>query len=165
MAEASSLYSQYGNDDLDAIAHKLGLTVLDLLDSEHLNEAYFPRLRAIAIRPNIPHYLRRFLLGHSLGHHRLHRDLSLDYLRLHVLRGTANLGADQRKVTRLEAEADLFAAYLLVPGDRLRPVMMQDWFRRSRDPAVTLAIEFQVPIRAMRSRLVYEEVRLFKNQR
>ena len=162
--EASTLYAKYGSDDLDMVARKLGLTVYDLLDAEHLNEVYFPKLGAIVVKPGLPSYLRRFLIGHSLGHHRLHSQHAADYTRFHLRRPATGNGPDGRRVLQLETEADLFAAFLLVPAHRLRPMLKNPWFKQSADPVLELAIEFQVPPEAMRVRLVYEGCRSLRNQ-
>jgi Zn-dependent peptidase ImmA (M78 family) len=162
--EASSLYAKYGADDLDMVAGKLGLTVYDLLDAEHLNEVYFPRLGAIVVKPGLPSYLRRFLVGHSLGHHLLHRQQAADYLRFHLRRPATGSDPAWHKMHQLETEADLFAAFLLVPEHRLQPVVKLPWFKQSTDPVLELAIEFQVPPEVMRVRLVYEGCRSLRNQ-
>jgi Zn-dependent peptidase ImmA (M78 family) len=49
------------------------------------------------------------------------------------------------EVSRPEMEADLFAAYLLVPDLKLRPVLEQSWIKETDDPVLRLALEFQVP--------------------
>lgn len=65
--EASSLADQFGTEHLEKVAEKLGMAVFYLLDTEHLKEAYFPELKAVALQPGLPGYERRYLLAHALG--------------------------------------------------------------------------------------------------
>ena len=59
-------------------------------------------------------------------------------------------------MSRTEIEADLFAAYLLVPDLKLRPILGQGWIKEADDPVLRLALEFQVPVELMHQRLIYE---------
>lgn len=160
--EASHLYSRYGADDLESVARQLGIAVYDFLEATHLREVYFPELKAIVVRPAVPRHERRYLIAHALGHHVLHASgparHSLDYLRLHMQR-TEQSSEQQALVTRIEREADLFAGYLLVPSETLEPVLAEAWVGESNNPALQLAIEFQVPLEPMRLRLAYERSR------
>ena len=58
----------------------------------------------------------------------------------------------------MEREADLFAAYLLVSGDRLKTVLSEGWARDEDDPILGLSLEFGVPEELMRERMVYEAI-------
>jgi Zn-dependent peptidase ImmA (M78 family) len=163
--KASSIYSQYGSDNLDLVAEKLGASVYGLLEAEHLKEAYFPERKAIAIKPGLPSYERRYLIAHALGHHLFHRDeTSRDYLRLHLKHSDARSTQDSAEIARLEDEADLFAAFLLVPDSKLRPRLEEGSIWRSEDPVLHLAMEFQVPVEPMRVRLAYERSNQLKDQ-
>ena len=60
------------------------------------------------------------------------------------------------RATRLEREADIFAAYLLVPDARLNDALVQGWVQENDDPV--LALEFAVPEELLRERLVYQGI-------
>ena len=44
----------------------------------------------------------------------------------------------------MEREAEIFAAYFLIPEERLNKILKQDWVKESSDPIPELAEEFQV---------------------
>lgn len=162
--EASSVYAKYGCQDIDHVARRLGVPVYDLLNAENLRESYFPDLRAIAVSPEVLSHERRHLVAHALGHHLLHRrQPGNDYLQFHIGRsGDAHPTA--HNLARTEAEAELFAAYLLVPDGSLRPLLERRTVGTSAGVALRLAIEFQVPPDLMRLRLLYHQRRNAKNE-
>jgi len=57
---------------------------------------------------------------------------------------------------RQEKEAELFAAYLLIPENRLNEKLGEEWARESPDPIPELAEEFQVSENFMRKRLKFK---------
>lgn len=156
--EAQKVYNQYGSDDLDYVAEKLGAEVHENLEAGHLKEVYFPDLRTVVLRPGLPSHERNYLLGHALGHHLFHQKegQQLGSFQQEVTCGTLGLGRLSTPVT--EREADLFAAYLLVPEAKLRP-LLQGWIRESEDPVLSLALEFRVPVDLMLGRLAFEGLR------
>ena len=163
--EASSLASRLGTEHLDQVAEKLGMAVFYLLDAEDLKEAYFPELQAVALRPGLPGYERRYLLAHALGHHLFHQQTpGVDYLRFHSRTLGTPSEAEQAKIAEVESEADLFAAYLLVPHEKLTPYLEQQEIWKDADPAQSLALEFRLPVEAMRILLVYERCLRLKNR-
>jgi Zn-dependent peptidase ImmA (M78 family) len=157
--EAHRVYRQYGSDDLDYVAEKLGAEIHENLDAGRLKEVYFPDLKTIVIRPGLPSHERNYLLAHALGHHLFHQEegQQRDSFQQEVTCGSLGLGRLSTPVT--EREADLFAAYLLVPKVKLKPLLQQDWIRESEDPALSLALEFRVPVELMLGRLVFEGLR------
>lgn len=157
--EASSVYAKYGCQDIDHVARSLGVPVYDLLDAENLRESYFPGLKAIAVSPEILSHERRHLVAHALGHHLLHRGQpGTDYVKFHVAQ-PANTATEASNIARSEAEAELFAAYLLIPDGALRPLLERRTVRGAGNATVRLAIEFQVPADLMRLRLLYHQRR------
>ena len=164
--EASSLADQFGTDHLEKVAEKLGMAVFYLLDTEHLKEAYFPELKAVALQPGLPGYERRYLLAHALGHHLFHRDAQgVDFLRFHASSLPAQSEEEEAKIAVVESEANLFAAYLLIPHAKLAPFLDREGTWKEPDPAQSLALEFRVPVEAMRIRLVYERCLRLRNRR
>ncbi len=68
--------------------------------------------------------------------------------------GSLEIGRSE--LARKEKEVDLFAAYFLIPEERLSPILSQDWFRESPDQVTALAEEFQVPEELARKRLDFK---------
>ncbi len=157
--KASEIYRKCGSYGLDFIAMKLGVDIHEVLETENIEEVYFPDLEAIAIKPNLDCPKRNYLISHALGHHLFHRiGLFRDYIRLHEdgLFGNLEMGRDE--IGRKEKEADIFAAYFLIPQEKLDPILTQEWFRESSNQIAILAEEFQVPEELARKRLEFEEM-------
>jgi Zn-dependent peptidase ImmA (M78 family) len=62
------------------------------------------------------------------------------------------------KQRRQEKEAEIFAAYLLIPEDRLNEKLRAEWVKESPDPIPELAEEFQVSENFMRKRIEFKFV-------
>jgi Zn-dependent peptidase ImmA (M78 family) len=162
--KATQIYRKYGSIKLDFIAGKFGVTVYETLSTEKIKEVYFPDLKAIAIVPNLDFRERNYLIAHALGHHLFHRfGLYRDYINLHEngLFGSLEIGRSER--ARKEKEADLFAAYFLIPEEKLNPILKEDWFRESPDKVTTLAEKFQVPEELARKRLEFKNILALNN--
>lgn len=158
--EATKIHGEYGSDDMDYVARKLGVEIHERLDAQNLKEVYFPDLKAMVLRPGLPRHERNYLISHGLGHHLFHGGISADgdsLVRRELTCGELEMG--RMPASPIEREADLFAAYLLIPEIRLRPVLKQAWVRETNDPVLKLALEFQVPLELMVMRLVCEAVR------
>jgi Zn-dependent peptidase ImmA (M78 family) len=56
----------------------------------------------------------------------------------------------------MEKEAEVFAAYLLIPEDKLNEILEQDWVKDSPDPIPELVEEFQVSPHFMKKRLEFK---------
>ena len=54
------------------------------------------------------------------------------------------------RVRRKEREAEVFAAYLLIPEDKLKEIPNQEWVKEHPNPIPELAEEFQVSGNFMR---------------
>jgi hypothetical protein len=67
--EAARLYQQYGGEDLDYLAQRLGVRVREVAWLEEQKEAYFHEFKTVMLRPGLPRHERNFLLAHGLGHH------------------------------------------------------------------------------------------------
>lgn len=102
-------------------------------------------------------YEKNYLIAHALGHHLFHRKgLFRDYISLHEkgLFGSLELGRIER--TRKEREADIFAAYFLIPEESLSSLLKEEWVKESHDPIPELAEEFRVPEELMIKRLEFD---------
>jgi len=60
------------------------------------------------------------------------------------------------KQKRQEKETEVFAAYLLIPEDKLNEKLKEEWIKDSPDPIPELAEEFQVSENFMRKRLKFK---------
>lgn len=157
--KASEIYRKYSSYGLDFIALKLGVEIHEVLETENIEEVYFPDLEAIALKPNLDCPKRNYLISHALGHHLFHRASSwLDYIKLHEKGLFGSLEIGLREIGRKEKEADVFAAYFLIPREKLDPILTQDWFRKSSNQIADLVKEFQVPEELARKRLEFEKI-------
>jgi Zn-dependent peptidase ImmA (M78 family) len=158
--EANAAYRKYGSADMGYLAEKLGVEVHEELNARNVKEVYFPDLQAVVISPGLPRHERNYLLAHGLGHHLFHRT-GTEATGGSLREGLAcdNVGIGRLGASKIEMEADLFAAYLLVPETNLKPMLGQDWINAASDPVLKLALEFQVPVELMRERLIFEGLR------
>jgi len=151
--KANEIREKYGIDDLELLAGKLGAEVVELPLGRIIKEMYIKDEGVIVIDPNLHPYKKKHLIAHSLAHHLLHR------------KSKANYFIDQKKnflkgidVIRQEREAEIFAAYLLIPEEKLNKILKQDWVKDSPDPIPELAEEFQVSPHFMRKRIEFERL-------
>lgn len=102
--EAHRLMADYGERDPERLAEKMGVLVIRC-DLPETVEGFYHSFRGQAIiylADRLPPSRRRAVCGHELGHAVLHGDVN-----------SLLLGAQDE---RLEREADLFAAVLLLSG-------------------------------------------------
>ena len=148
--------------DVETISRRLGVDVQQVLESGNLKQVYFSDLKAIVLRPGLSAHERAYLIAHGLGHHVLHRaGLHIKYSgRPRALR-CGSLVTNSRR-TSMESEADVFAAYLLVPEGKLRAELSNGWAKDEEDPVLAMSLEFGVPEELMRERLIYEAIHCFR---
>ena len=102
-------------------------------------------------------YERNYLIAHALGHHLFHRrDLWRDYISLHEKGIFGSLELGRIEIATKEREADLFAAYFLIPDERLKPFLKEGLLKISPNSIPELAEEFHVTEGLMRKRLKVE---------
>lgn len=102
-------------------------------------------------------YERKYLIAHALGHHLFHRtDLFRDYISLHEKGIFGNRELGRIEIATKEREAEIFAAYFLIPEEKLKLILKEDWLRKSSNPIPQLAKKFQVPEELMRKRLEFD---------
>jgi Zn-dependent peptidase ImmA (M78 family) len=89
------------------------------------------------IDPNLHPYKKRHLIAHGLAHHLFHRNAKVNYF-LDVRDDKFNYLKQRRQ------EAEVFAAYLLIPEDELNEKLKEEWVQESPDLIPELAEEFQV---------------------
>jgi Zn-dependent peptidase ImmA (M78 family) len=153
--KAKEIYEKYGSEELEVLASKLGAEVFEILEAKNIKEVYFPDLKAIAIKPDLHPYERNYLIAHALGHHLFHQvGANRDFLNLHEegLFGSLELGRSE--IRKKEKEADIFACYLLIPEEKLSPILGGETDYSPQE----LAEEFQVPEELIRKRLEFEEI-------
>jgi Zn-dependent peptidase ImmA (M78 family) len=150
--KANEIREKYGVDDLELLASKLGAEVVEIPLGKIIKEVYIKDEGVIVIDPKLHPYKKRHLIAHGLAHHLFHRNTKVNYF------------LDERddrfnywKQRRQEKEAEVFAAYLLIPEDKLNEKLKEEWVQESPDPVPELAEEFQVSENFMRKRLKLRE--------
>jgi Zn-dependent peptidase ImmA (M78 family) len=156
--KAREIYEKYGSEELEVLASKLGAEVFEILEAKNIKEVYFSDLKAIAIKPDLHPCERNYLIAHALGHHLFHQaGANRDFLNLHEEGLFGSLEIGRSEIARKEREADIFAAYLLIPEEKLSPILKEDWIR-DYNFVPELAEEFQVSEELIRKRLEFEEI-------
>jgi Zn-dependent peptidase ImmA (M78 family) len=93
------------------------------------------------------------LIAHGLAHHLFHRNARVNYF-LDEKDDRFNYWKQRRQ----EKEAEVFAAYLLIPEDKLNERLKEEWVKESPDPIPALAEEFQVSENFMKKRLEFKSL-------
>jgi Zn-dependent peptidase ImmA (M78 family) len=102
-------------------------------------------------------YERKYLVAHALSHHLFHRKgLFRDYVSLHEKGIFGSLELGRIEIATKEREADMFAAYFLIPNENLKAILEKERVKKSSNPIPELAEEFQVPEELMKKRLEFE---------
>jgi Zn-dependent peptidase ImmA (M78 family) len=146
--KANEIREKYGLDDLYLLAAQLGAEVVEIPLGRIIKEVYLKDLGIIVIDPSLHFYKKRHLIAHGIAHHLFHRKRRVNYFLDHT--------KDFRKtvdVRRQEREAEVFAAYFLIPEGKLNAILKEEWVTNSLDPVPELAEEFQVSPHFMRKRL------------
>ena len=157
--KAKALYEKYGSKEIDFVVEKLGAEIYENPATKNIKEVYYPELRAIAIKPNLHPYERKYLIAHALSHHLFHRtDLFRDYISLHEKGIFGNRELGRFEIATKEREADIFAAYFLIPEEKLKLILEEEWLRKSLNSIPQLAEKFQVPKELIRKRLEFEKM-------
>jgi Zn-dependent peptidase ImmA (M78 family) len=103
--KALEVIEKYGNN-LQDILESEGIEVLEVELSGRLKELYFGE--AIVLKDTLPEAEKQELIAHALGHHFLHAGN-------HLAASSGSYSWDKLQ----ERQADVFAAYLLMPKLRL----------------------------------------------
>jgi Zn-dependent peptidase ImmA (M78 family) len=149
--KANEIRRKYGVDDLEFVAGKLGAEVVEQPLGTIIKEAYFKDEGVIVIDPNLHPYKKRHLIAHGLAHHLFHRNRRANYF----INDKDDFFKSLR-VKEMEKEAEVFAAYLLIPEEKLNELLKQDWVEESPDPIPALAEEFQVSENFIKKRLKFK---------
>lgn len=104
------------------------------------------------VGPNLHPYKKQHLIAHGLAHHLFHRKRSANYF-INDKDDSINVW----KVRKKEREAEIFAAYFLIPEEKLSAILKEDWVKDSPDSTPELAEEFQVSENFMRKRLEFQK--------
>jgi Zn-dependent peptidase ImmA (M78 family) len=151
--KANEIREKYGLDDLKLLASQLGAKVIEEPLGRIIKEMYIKDLAVIVIDPNLHPYKKRHLIAHGLAHHLFHRDSKVNYF---IKEGEDFLKT--LKIKEQEREAEVFAAYFLIPEEKLNKILKEDWVKESLNPIPELAEEFQVSPNFMRKRLEFGEI-------
>lgn len=150
IGKAKRIYKKYGSDNLDFVVAKLGAKLMEISLTKRIKEVYFHDLKTIVIDPNLHPYQKRHLICHALAHHLFHRKRKVNYF----IDGDKNF-IEGIKVRKMERDAEIVAAYFLIPEEKLKAILKEEWINDSPDPIPELAEEFQVPEELMRKRLEF----------
>lgn len=106
----------------------------------------FPAGFAIKVNRHESKMRQRFTIAHEIGHFALHRDRIGNGIRDTILYRS-------KLSNSLEAEANRFAATLLMPISKIRSSLIARSLARTREAAKVLAEEYEVSVDAMEIRL------------
>jgi Zn-dependent peptidase ImmA (M78 family) len=134
------------------LASKLGAQVVEIPLGTIIKEIYIKDEGVIVIDPNLHPYKKRHLIAHGLAHHLFHRNIKVNYF-LDERDNRFNYWKEMRQ----EKEVEIFAAYLLIPEDKLNEKLKEEWTKESLDPIPELSEEFQISENFMRKRLKLRE--------
>jgi Zn-dependent peptidase ImmA (M78 family) len=151
--KANQIRRKYGSDDLNFVVSELKAHLFEIPLEEIVKEIYFKDLKAIVVDPTLHFYRKRHLIAHALGHHLLHQKSRANYF-IHLDKDFL----EGLKVRKMEKEAEIFAAYFLIPKEKLASLLKQEWIQESPNPVLELANEFEVTEELMRKRLEFEEM-------
>jgi len=146
--KAKEIREKYGIDDLEVLACKLGAEVVELPLGRIIKGMYIKDEDVIVVDPNLHPYKKRHLIAHRLAHHLFHRKSRVNYFI-----EDRNDYVNNWLLREHEKEAEVFAAYLLVPEEKLNEILNQEWVRESPNPIPELAELFEVSENFMRKRL------------
>ncbi|MGQ9778021.1 MAG: ImmA/IrrE family metallo-endopeptidase [Thermodesulfobacteriota bacterium] len=148
--KANEIREKYSLDDLEFVAFRLKAKVVEEPLGRVIKECYLKDLGVIVIDPDLHPYKKRHLIAHGLAHHLFHRKRRINYfINDKCFRKTL----DMRKQER---EAEIFAAYFLIPEEKLKRILKEEWAQESPDPISELAEEFQISENFMRKRLEFK---------
>jgi len=150
--KANEIREKYGIDDLELLASKLGAEVVEIPLGRIIKEMYIKDEGVIVVDPNLHPYKKRHLIAHGLGHHLFHRKSRVNYFI-----EDRNNYLNNWLLREHEKEAEVFAAYLLIPEEKLNEILNQEWVKESLNPIPELAEEFQVSENFMRKRLDFRK--------
>jgi len=153
--KANEIREKYGIDDLELLASKLGAEVVELPLGKIIKEMYIKDEGVIIIDPKLHPYKKRHLIAHGLAHHLFHRKSRVNYFI-----EDRNDYLNNWLLREHEKEAEVFAAYLLIPEDKLNAILQQEWVKESPNPIPALAEEFRVSPHFMRKRLEFKKFSL-----
>ncbi len=111
--KANEIISKYKTNDPDKILKKLGVDVLDVPLAGRLKEICFKD--HIVLKEGLEKAEKRQLLAHALCHHLLHAGNHLSLKKKSYSFGNYH-----------EKQADVFAAYLLMPEKKLEKLIGND---------------------------------------
>lgn len=154
--KANEIREKYGVDDLELLASRFGAEVIEMPLGRIIKEVYIRDKGVIVIDPNLHFYKKRHLIAHGLAHHLFHRKSRVNYF----LNQKDDFLKDLKQIKQ-EREAEVFAAYLLIPEEKLNKILKEEWVKESLDPIPEIAEEFQVSQNFMRKRLKFKDTLSF----
>jgi len=151
--KARKLSKRYSQDDLEFLVSRLKAKLLEIPLGKIVKEVYFKDLKTIVVDPELHSYEKRHLILHGLAHHLFHRNKTANYF----VDEDKNF-LESLKIRKEEKEAEVFAAYFLIPEEKLDEILKEDWVKESPDLVSELAEEFQVPKDLIEKRLEFKRL-------
>lgn len=131
--KANEIYRKHGNY-LHKLCNDLGLLLIEEELQGRLKEVYFGD--SIVIRKDLPYPEKRELVAHAIGHHLMHAGNHLSMQKRAYSFGNYH-----------ERQANVFAAFLLMPEDKLYEELYPDI------PITEIAEKFMVTPKLVQFRL------------
>jgi len=119
--KANEIREKYGIDDLELLASKPGVEVVELPLGRIIKEMYIKDEGIIVIDPNLHPYKKRHLIAHGLAHHLFHRKSRVNYFI-----EDRNDYLNNWLLREHEKEAEVFTAYLLILEEKLNEILNQE---------------------------------------
>lgn len=95
------LAEKLGYVNINYISDELGAAIYEILTTKKIKEVYFPDLKAIVIKPDLPPSEKNYLIAHALGHHLFHQiGLTQDYISLHEEGSFKSLEIGRNEIAR-----------------------------------------------------------------
>lgn len=118
ISAANKIFLTYGHRRPECIVKEMGILIVSAPFKKQKG-AYkvIERQPIIFINDHLPPIIREIVFGHELGHHLLHREEAIQ------AGGFQEFNLFDMRENRMEYEANLFAAQLMLPDDEIKELI------------------------------------------
>lgn len=136
MNKAQNLIKEYGTADPFVIAESMGINII-FSDLKEVSGFYqsIGDFKFIHINNSLPYKEQVFTCAHELGHHILHDDSNIHFLKHNTYYNTQ----------KFENEANLFASYFIISDEEIKEI----------NHIPTIAINYNLDYRICEKRMEY----------